>query len=67
MKRVMSVPDSTAGTTVDLQYQSGPPNLNLEPLPGHVLPSNMSSVIHTAPDRMCPFFCYYCQYNEGTR
>ncbi|XP_050760042.1 hepatocyte nuclear factor 4-beta-like isoform X3 [Gymnogyps californianus] len=38
------------GTTIDLQYQSGPPNLNLEPLPGHVLPSNMSSVIHTAPD-----------------
>ncbi|XP_065497334.1 hepatocyte nuclear factor 4-beta-like isoform X2 [Caloenas nicobarica] len=38
------------GTTIDLQYQSGPPNLNLEPLPGHVLPGNMSSVIHTAPD-----------------
>ncbi|KAK2530124.1 hepatocyte nuclear factor 4-beta, partial [Columba guinea] len=38
------------GTTIDLQYQSGPPNLNMEPLPGHVLPSNMSSVIHAPPD-----------------
>lgn len=28
----------------------------MEPLPGHVLPSNMSSVIHAAPDRMCSFF-----------
>ncbi|EOB03525.1 Hepatocyte nuclear factor 4-beta, partial [Anas platyrhynchos] len=38
------------GSTIDLQYQSGPPNLNMEQLPGHVLPSNMSSVIHTVPD-----------------
>ncbi|KAF2984237.1 hypothetical protein EK904_013372 [Melospiza melodia maxima] len=42
--------DDRAGTSADLQYQSAPPNLNLEPLPGHVLQSNMTSVIHTAPD-----------------
>lgn len=65
-QRLMSSPPSTAGTTTDLQYQSGPPNLSLEPLPGHVLPSNMSSVIHTAPDRTCPFLSYWCQCNEGT-
>nr|XP_060644144.1 hepatocyte nuclear factor 4-beta-like [Anolis sagrei ordinatus] len=37
------------GTSMDVsQYQSGPSSLNLEPLPGHiVLPSNISSVIHT--------------------
>uniref|UniRef100_A0A8C3Q2A2 Hepatocyte nuclear factor 4-beta n=1 Tax=Chrysolophus pictus TaxID=9089 RepID=A0A8C3Q2A2_CHRPC len=38
------------GTSIDVQYQSGPPSLNLDPLPGHVLPGNMSSVIHAVPD-----------------
>uniref|UniRef100_A0A7M4EGD7 Hepatocyte nuclear factor 4-beta-like n=1 Tax=Crocodylus porosus TaxID=8502 RepID=A0A7M4EGD7_CROPO len=37
------------GTTIDVQYQSGPPSLCLEPLPGHVLPGSMSSVIHAPP------------------
>ncbi|OXB80004.1 UNVERIFIED_CONTAM: hypothetical protein H355_014048 [Colinus virginianus] len=45
------------GTSADVQYQSGPPSLNLDPLPGHVLPGNMSSVIHAVPDR--PFNSVY--------
>uniref|UniRef100_A0A674JJH3 NR LBD domain-containing protein n=1 Tax=Terrapene triunguis TaxID=2587831 RepID=A0A674JJH3_9SAUR len=38
------------GTTLDVQYQSGPSNLDLEPLPGHAALTNMSSVIHTVPN-----------------
>ncbi|XP_065272606.1 hepatocyte nuclear factor 4-beta-like [Emys orbicularis] len=37
-------------TTLDVQYQSGPSNLDLEPLSGHAALTNMSSVIHTVPN-----------------
>ncbi|XP_007669843.1 hepatocyte nuclear factor 4-beta-like [Ornithorhynchus anatinus] len=38
------------GNVMDMpQYHPGPPNLNLEPLTGHMLPNTLNSVIHSVP------------------
>ncbi|XP_007477311.1 hepatocyte nuclear factor 4-beta-like isoform X1 [Monodelphis domestica] len=49
------------GNTMEVpQYHSGMPSLNLEPVPSHILPSSLSSVIQAAPGPS-----QSCSFNES--
>ncbi|XP_044515337.1 hepatocyte nuclear factor 4-beta-like [Gracilinanus agilis] len=49
------------GNTMEMpQYHSGMPSINLEPVPSHILPSSLSSVIQAAPGPS-----QSCSFNES--